>query len=174
MRAIDEGALEREVDEARGRAVLPDRDLTQHQRARTGWLQDWEDVTHTGVETVDLVQEQKPGNAAIFELLQDELPGRNALGIGLADHDGGIAAGERKRTLMLKFYGTGAVDEGEGVAEEADVGNVELNAHAMVASFLGCVAHRVPVGDPTLACHAAGACEECFQKCRLTREIRPN
>src|SRR5215467_7795319 len=137
MRAIDKGALEREVDEAGGRAVLPDRDLAQHQRPRTGWLQDREDVTHTSVETVDLVQEQKSGNATVFELLQDQLQRRNALGIGLADHDSGIAAGERKRTLMLKFYGTGAVDEGEGVAEEADIGNVELNAHTMVASFLG-------------------------------------
>src|SRR5262249_26364861 len=143
MRAIDEGALEREVDEARGRAVLPDWDLTQHQRPRTGWLQDREDVTHTGVETVDLVEEQKTGNAAVFELLQDELQRRNALGIGLADHDSGIAAGERNCALMLKFYGTGAVDEGEGVAEEADVGNVELNAHAVVARFLGGIAHRV-------------------------------
>ena len=30
--AIDEGALEREIDEAGGDAVLPDRDLAQHQR----------------------------------------------------------------------------------------------------------------------------------------------
>src|SRR5215831_16459985 len=156
MRAIDEGALEREVHETRGRAVLPDWDLTQHQRPRTGWLQDREDVTHAGVETVDLVEEQETGNAAVFELLQDELQRRNALGVGLADHNCRIAAGERKRTLVLKFYGTGTVDEGECVAEEANVGNVELHAHAVVASFLAGVACRVPIRDPALACYDAG------------------
>src|SRR5262249_14879432 len=121
LRAVDEGALEREVDEARSRAVLPDRDLTQHQWPGTGWLQDREDVTHAGVETVDLVQEQETGNAAVFKLLQDELQRRNALGVGLADYHRSIAAGERKRTLVLKFYGTGTVDERESVAEKANV-----------------------------------------------------
>ena len=75
------------------------------------------------------------GNAAVLELLEDELQRRDALGIGLADDDGRIAAGERERAFVLEFDRAGAVDEGEVVAEEADVGDVELDAHAVVAGF---------------------------------------
>src|SRR5262249_15676219 len=162
------------VDEARGRAVFPDRDLAQHQRSGTCGLQDGEDVAHPRIEAVDLVQEQEAGNAAVFELLQDELQRRNALGIGLAHHDSSIAARERERALMLKFDGTRAIDEGEAVAEEAHIGDVELNAHAMVASFLARIAHRVPVGDPALARYGARTTKDNFQNCRLAGGIRPN
>ena len=135
LRAIDEGALERQVDEAGGDAVLPDRDLPQHQRLGARRLQRGQDVAHLRVEGIDLVEEQEAGNAAVLELLQDQLQRRHALGIGLAHHDGRIAAGERERAFMLELDGAGAVDEGEGVAEKADVGDVELDAHAVVAGF---------------------------------------
>ena len=46
LRAIDEGALERQIDEAGGDAVLPDRDLPEHQRLGAGRLQDRQDVAH--------------------------------------------------------------------------------------------------------------------------------
>ena len=126
------------------------------------------------VEAVDLVEEQEAGNAAILELLEDQLQRRHALGIGLAHHDGRVAAGERERALMLEFDRAGAVDEGEVVAEEGDVGDVELDAHAVVAGFGGGVADRVLVGDRALARHGAGAGENGFEKCRLAGEIRPN
>ena len=75
---------------------------------------------------------------------------------------------------MLEFDGAGAVDEGEGVAEEADVGDVELDAHAVVAGFGRGVADRVLVGDLALSRHGAGAGEDGFQKCGLAGEIRPD
>src|SRR3712207_7565669 len=40
MLAVDEGALQGQVDEADGDAVLPDRDLAQEQRRARGALQD--------------------------------------------------------------------------------------------------------------------------------------
>ena len=123
---------------------------------------------------VDLVEEQEAGNAAVLELLEDQLQRRHALGIGLAHHDGGIAAGERERAFVLEFDGAGAVDEGEVVAEEADVGDVELDAHAVVAGFGGGIADRVLVGDLALARHGAGAGENGFEKRGLAGEIRPD
>ena len=66
------------------------------------------------------------GDAAVFELLQDDLQRRDALGIGLADDDGRIAGRQRERAFVLEFDGAGAVDEGEVIAEERHVGDVEL------------------------------------------------
>src|SRR5581483_11490630 len=94
MLAVDEGALEREVDEARGDAVLPDRHLTQHQRLAARRLEDRQDLAHTRVEAVDLVEEEHVRNAAVLELLEDELKRRDAFLIRLADDDGSIACGE--------------------------------------------------------------------------------
>ena len=58
------------------------------------------------------------GDAAVFELLQDDLQRRHALGIGLADDDGRIAGGQREGAFVLELDGAGAVDEGEVIAEE--------------------------------------------------------
>jgi hypothetical protein len=165
--AVDEGALEREVDEAGGDAVLPDRDLAQHQRLGTRRLQDREDVAHLRFEIVDLVEEQEAGNAAIFELLEDQLQRRHALGVGLAHHHGGVAGGQHQRALMLELDRAGAVHEGEGVAEEGDVGDIDLGAHAVVARLGRGVADRILVGDAALARHGAGTGQHGFEQCCL-------
>ena len=172
--AIDEGALERQVDEAGGDAVLPDRDLAQHERLGAGGLQDRQDVAHLRVEGVDLVEEQEARDAAVLELLEDQLQRRHALGIGLAHHDGRVAAGQGERAFVLEFDGAGAVDEGEVVAQEVHVGDVDLDAHAVVAGFRGGIADRVLVGNLALSRDAAGAGEDGFEKCGFAGEIRPN
>ena len=56
--AIDEGALEREVDEAGDDAALPDRDVAQHQRHAARRLQHLERRADAGLGLVDLVEEQ--------------------------------------------------------------------------------------------------------------------
>ncbi len=89
-------------------------------------------------------------NAAVLELLQDELQGRDTLDVGLADHDGGVAGGERLGAFVLKLDGAWAVDEGEMVVEEFGVGDVERHAHAVGTSFRRCVA------DGRAALDAAG------------------
>ena len=58
MLAVDEGALQREVDEAGDDVVLPDRDVAQHQRHAARRLQHLERLAHAGVGLVDLVEEQ--------------------------------------------------------------------------------------------------------------------
>ena len=127
-----------------------------------------------GCRSVDLVEEQEVGNAAVLELLEDQLQRRHALGIGLAHHDGGIAGRERERAFVLEFDRAGAIDEGEVVAEECDVGDVELDAHAVVAGFGARIADGVLVGDLALARDGAGAREDGFEKSGLAGEIRPD
>jgi hypothetical protein len=174
LRAIDEGALQCQVDEARGHAVLPDRDLAQHERLGARGLQHGEDVAHLGVEGIDLVEEQEAGNAPVLELLEDELQRRNALGIGLAHHDGGIACGQRQRALVLELDGARAIDESELVVEKGGVGDVELDAHAVVAGLGRGVAHGVLVGYLALARDGAGARQDRFQQGRLAGQVRPD
>jgi hypothetical protein len=72
--AVDECAFERQIDETRGDAVLPDRDLAQNEGLAAGRLQDGKEITHARVETVDLVEEEV--GTAILELLQNEREGR--------------------------------------------------------------------------------------------------
>ena len=65
--AVDEGAVEREVDEAGRDAVLQDRDLAQHQRQCGGRLQHRERLAHADRRLVDLVQEQEARDAALLQ-----------------------------------------------------------------------------------------------------------
>ena len=51
------------------------------------------------------------------------------------------------RALVLEFDRAGAVDEGEVVAQERDVGDVELDAHAVGARLGGGVADGRFVGE---------------------------
>ena len=139
--AIDEGAFGGEVDEAGGDAVLPDGDLPQHQRLGARRLQHRDQLAQRDFGFVDLIEKQEMGDAAVFELLEDDLQRRDALGVGLADDDGRIAGRKGQRALVLEFDRAGAVDEGEVVAEKGDVGDVELHAHAVVARFWAGVAY---------------------------------
>ncbi len=59
LRAIDIGTLEREIDEALGGAVLPDRDLAQHQRPGTRRLHIGENLVEPLLGAVDLVDEDE-------------------------------------------------------------------------------------------------------------------
>ena len=111
--AIDVGTLGREIDEAGGNAVFPNRDLAQHQRLGARRLQARNDVAHRRLRRVDLVQEKKMRNAGIVELLQDDLQRRDALRIGLADDDGHIAGGKRESAFVRELDRAGTVDEGE-------------------------------------------------------------
>src|SRR5690606_25262638 len=117
MLAIDESALEREIDKTGGDAVLPDRDLAQHERLGARRLQQREDVAYSRIEGVDLVEEQHVRDAAVLELLENDLQRRHALGVGLANDHGRIAGRQRGRALVLKLDRSGAVDERELVAQ---------------------------------------------------------
>ncbi len=92
--AIDEGAFQRQIDETFDQLAVPDRNLSQHQRHARGRLQGRERLADALVGAIDLVQEQKSGNAEILELPQDDLQLRQLLLVGFADHDGGIDRGK--------------------------------------------------------------------------------
>ena len=95
MLAIDKGAFQRQIDEARDQIAVPDRDLAQHQRNPRRRLQGRERLANTLVGAVDLVEEQKARNAQVFQLAQDDLKLRQLLLVGLADHDRGIDRRDR-------------------------------------------------------------------------------
>ena len=61
-----------------------------------GRLQHRHDVAHARLGLVDLVDEQEMRDAAIFELLEDQLQRRNLLLVGLAHHHRGVAGGRAR------------------------------------------------------------------------------
>src|SRR5262249_25699954 len=73
MLLVDEGAFEREVDEAGNDVAGKSRYLSQHQLAARGRLQHLEQVMDGGTDFVDLVEEQKARNLLVFELAKNEL-----------------------------------------------------------------------------------------------------
>src|SRR6476659_4741404 len=174
MLAIDKSTLESEIDEAGDDVVLPDRHLAQHERLGRGRLQHGHDVADSRLGLVDLVDEQEMGNAAILELLEDQLKRRNLLFVWLAHHDGGGASRERVGGVGLKFDRARAIEEGVAVAEEIDGGHVELDAHAVMPGFLRGVADGVLGRHGALPADGAGAGKDGFEKCRLTAEIGAN
>ena len=163
LRAVDVGALGSEIDEAGRDAVLPDRDLAQHERLGARRLQHGDQLAQRNLGGVDLVQEEEMRNAAVLELLQDDLQRRDALRVGLADDDGRVARGQRKRAFMLEFDGAGAVDESEVVTEESHVGAVEGDAHAVVAGLGARVTDGRFVGDAAGPRDRTGAGEDGFE-----------
>ncbi len=101
--------------------------------------------------------------AAIFELLEDQLQRRHLLLVRLADHDRRVARGERVHGVGLEFDRAWTIEEGEMIAEEIDGRHVELDAHAVMAGFVGCVAHRVLGSHGALAGNGAGSRQDGFE-----------
>src|SRR6202011_3960444 len=71
--AIDKGAFQRQIDEARDQIAVPDRNLPQYQRNSRRRLQWRERLADALVGAVDLVEKQKARDAEILELAQDDL-----------------------------------------------------------------------------------------------------
>ena len=131
--AIDEGALQRQIDEAFDQFAVPDRNLPQHQRHARRRLQCRERLADALVGAVDLVQEQEAGNAEVLELAQDDLQLRQFLLVGFADHDRGIDGGKRGAHVMRELDRAGTIDKSVAVAHEAGGGGAEAYAHLVVA-----------------------------------------
>ena len=174
MLAIDVSALEREIDEAGDDIILPDRELAKHERLAARRLQHRHDVAHAGFGLVDLVDEEEMRNAAILELLKDELQRRYLLLVRLAHHDRCVAGRERVGSVGLKLDRTRAIEEGETVAEKIDGCRVELDAHAVMTRLIGSIADRISAGHRALAADRPGASEDGFEKRCLAAEIGAN
>src|SRR5258708_10601504 len=80
--AIDEGAFQRQVDEAGDQVAVPDWNLPQHQRYPRRRLQGRKRLADALVGPVDLVEKQKARDAEIFEFAQDNLKLRQLFIVG--------------------------------------------------------------------------------------------
>ena len=133
--AVDKRALQREIDEAGGLAVGPDRDLPQHQGSDAGRLQHRDNFAHWCCEVVDLVEEYEMGGLLLREGLEDDLQGGYAAGVWFAHHDGEVDDGQGGKAFALKFNGTGKIEKSEIVTEIGRIGDVHLHAHDMGTGF---------------------------------------
>ena len=167
--AIDEGALQREVDEARDQVAVPDRNLPQHQRYPRRRLQGRERLADALVGAVDLVEKQKARNAEVLELAQDDLQLRQLLLVRLADHDRGIDRRDRGAHVMREFHRAGTIDKGIAVAHESGGGGGEAGAHLVVAGLGAGVADRSSCSRRCRRSRdGAGARHDGFEKCGFT------
>ncbi len=167
MLAIDEGALQRQVDEAGRDAVLPDGNLAKHERKAARGLQHGDDVTERNFDFVDLVEIQEMGDLPVRQLFQDDLQRRQLFLVGLADHDGCIAYGQRRVHMRLEFHRARTIDKGEFVTQIGDIGQIGLDAHRMIARFGRGVADHIALGSRPLARNRARASQYGFEQSRL-------
>ena len=103
--------------------------------------------------------------------LNQRLQRRQSLRIGLADDHRGVAGGECGCRLLLEFDRAGAVDEGEPVAEKLDVGDIGLDAHAVLARLRARVSDARLLRYRALALDRAGASQNGFEQRCLAGEV---
>src|SRR6266446_1456020 len=166
--AIDEGAFQRQIDEARDQFAVPDRNLPQHQRNPRCRLQCRERLADALVGPVDLVEKQKARDAEIFQFAQDDLKLRQLFLVGFAYHHGGIDRRDCPAHVVCEFYRTWAIDEGVAVAHEIGRGGGEADAHLVVAGLGAGVADGGSGIDAAGAGNCARARQYCFKKCGFT------
>ena len=166
--AIDEGALQRQIDEAGDQVAVPDRNLPEHQRHARCRLQGRERLADALGGLVDLVEKQQARNAEVFQFAQDDLQLRQLALVGLADHHRGIDRGNRGAHVVRELDRPRTIDEGVTVAHEIRGGGGQADAH-LVAAGLG-----AGIADGSSGFHAAGfgdgagARQYCFKKCGFT------
>src|SRR5262245_29871379 len=164
MLLVDEGALEREVDEAVDDVAGKRRYLPQQQLAARGGLQHPQHIVDGGIRLVDLVEKQETGDLLVLELAQDELELRHLLLVELAHHDRGVDCGERRAHVVDEFDRAWRIDKSIVVALEAGGGDGDFDAHLVVTRFLAGVTHGVARVDRALALDRAGTGEDRFEQ----------
>ena len=166
--AIDEGAFQRQIDEARDQLAVPDRNLPQHQRDPRRRLQGRERLADALAGPVDLVEKQKARDAEIFQFAQDDLKLRQLFLVGFADHHGGIDRRDCRAHVMGEFDRTRAIDEGVAVAHEIGRGGGEADAHLVMAGLGAGVADGGSGIDAAGAGNCARPRQNRFKKCGFT------
>ena len=163
--AIDEGALQREIDEAFDQIAVPDRNLPQHQRHARCRLQGRQRLADALAGAVDLVEKQKTRNAEIFQLAQDDLQLRQLLLVRLADHHRGIDRRQRRAHVMRELDRAGTIDEGVTVAHEGGGGGGEADAHLVTACLGAGIADGSSGFDAAGIRDGAGSGQDRFEEC---------
>ena len=153
---VDEGALERQIDEAGDDLVLPDRNLAQHQRHPRCRLQELERLAHPLVGLVDLVEEEQARHLEVFQLAQHQFELRHLALVSLAHHHRGVDRRQHRAHLVDEFDRARAIHEGVVVAHEVRGRDRDLDAHLVMAGFLAGVADRGSGIDRALALDRVG------------------
>ena len=141
---------------------------------RAGWLQARYNLPNVGRKTIDLIKEKQVRQSQLFEPFQNHLQSGHAFGIGLAHDDGCIARRQRQGALVLEFNRARAINECELVIEERHVGDIERNAHAVIARFGRGIANGVFRCNRAGSRNCAGAGEDRFEKRRLSAREGPD
>ncbi len=171
MVAIDVGAFERQIDEARHRILFPNGNLAQQQRLLARVLQHRQQRAQRPARLVDLVDEQEMRNRKIAQPFQIGLQHLHLSGIRLAHDNRRIDAGQHVQGVLEKFDGAGTIETGEALVEIFDRRAIHLDTHLPGARFRREIADRVALCDGAFALRGAGDGKNAFQQRRLSAAV---
>src|SRR6202171_1079398 len=166
--AIDEGALQRQIDETRDQFAVPHRNVSQHQRNPRRRLQCRERLADALVGAVDLVEKQKARDRQILEFAQDKLKLRQLAFVGFAYHHRGIDRRDRGAHVVRELHRAGAIDKSVAVAHETCRGGGKADAHLVAAGLGAGIADRSSGVNAAGAGGRARARQYRFKKCGFT------
>ena len=164
VRAIDKGALQREIDIAGDDIAIPDGNLAQQKRFVACVLQHRQQRTQRTACLVDLVDEQEMRNVQRVQPLQIGLQHLNLGRFGFANHDRRIDTGQDIQAVLQKFDGAGTIQKGETVAQIFGGGAVDFHTHAPGTGLGAGIADRITLCDVALAMRGAGCEQNAFQQ----------
>ncbi len=170
--AVDEGALQGEVDEAGDLVVLEDGQLAGDQRHAGGRLQGVEQLADVAVGLVDLVDEDGARHAQLVELGQQGPQQHRLVRIGVGDHQGHVGGGDGEVGFRLELHRPGAVEQGEALAHVVEGGHVQLDRLMACAGFGAGVAGGAAGLDGALPVDGAGGEQQGLHQARLARADR--
>ena len=166
--AIDEGALQRQIDETGDQVAVPDRNLPEHQWHARCRLQGRERLAHALAGLVDLVEKQQARNIQVFEFAQDDLQLRQLALVGLADHHRKIDRGDRGAHVVRELDRPRTIDEGVALAHEIRGGGGQPDAHLVTAGLGAGIADGSPGFHAAGFGNGAGTRQYRFEKCGFT------
>ena len=161
VRPVDEGALQRQVDEAIDLFALPGRNLSGDQRRGADRGQGGEQVRQSAAGQVHLVDEQRMRHTQPFQFAQRRLQQAGLGGVGLGHHHRQIDGRQGGVQVGAEFQRTGAVDHAIAVPHELKAGEVQLDGVAAGAGLGAGIAHLV-AADPSL--HRPGDLQQGFHQ----------
>ncbi len=166
--------LQREVDKAGGPFPGADRDLARDQSRRAHRLQRCEQILDAAARLVDLVDEQRMGQADRLQPPQGRLDQRRARRIGIDHDEGEIGRGQRHLHVGRKGRGAGRVGDQVAVAHPVEAQQVELGRSAARPRLGTGIADATAGIDRTQSGDGAGRVQQGFSKTGLARACGAN
>ena len=142
--AINKRALQREIDEADDDAVLPDRDLPQHQRHVATKCCKIESISRKRLSALSiLLMNRRCGMLRSSSSRQHELQLRRLALVRLAYHHRRVDRRQRRAHFLREFDRAGTIQKRIGVAEKIGRSGGKLDAHFMRARLKAAVTNSV-------------------------------